>query len=273
MKLLWCSDIHLNFLPKKNRKQFYYKINRKKADAIVISGDIAESHNMVQLVTEMRETCKIPIYFVMGNHDYYGSSIALVRKAAAVTGECLSSMNHAHLSETTALTGVDGWGDCRNGDYENSRLQMSDWHYIDDLREARILNHTQELVKGKPFIDHLKVKLQELADADAFALTEKVRNIIADGYTKVIIVTHVPAFEDACLYAGTKSTPSGLPFFSSRILGEAMLPLVDKHSEVDFLWLSGHTHARACLKPRDNLTVKVAEASYYFPKIEEIIEL
>jgi len=258
MDLIWVSDIHLNFINKEARKDFYKML---EGNVIVISGDIGESHNVVSLIKEMGSETKLPVYFVLGNHDYYGSSLKEVKKSVRKFGY-LSQFNYIPLSEDTTLLGVDGWGDCRNGDYENSRLTMSDWLYIDDLRKG--YGQSQE---------KLKETIQTLSDKDARSLKRKVNKAVKLGYKKVIIVTHVPPFEEACLLAGRKSTPSGLPFFSSKILGDSILPIANKNPEVDFLWLCGHTHSRVTYKPSDNMTVKVAKAEYYFPRVEEVIRV
>lgn len=265
MKLIWCSDIHLNFLNLGLRIDFYNKITEAKGNAVVISGDIAESHNVVPLLEEMQNVIKIPIYFVLGNHDFYGSSVKAVKRSVRPFGY-LGVLGLAPLTENTVVLGVDGWGDCRNGDFKNSRLTMSDWFYIDDLKDVY---HEYNLF-GR---DMLKRTLQKLADSDARKLKRKVLRAIAEGYTKLIIVTHVPPFEEVCIHAGKKSTPDGLPFFSSKILGTTILPIAQKYPEIDFLWLSGHTHSRATYSPCPNMICKVAKAEYYFPQIEEIIEV
>ncbi len=261
MNLIWMSDIHLNFLNASLREEFYLKLKKAAGDAIVISGDIAESHNVAPFIDDMRRAVGIPIYFVLGNHDFYGSNLAAVKQSVKSLGY-LGSKQCIALTSSMALIGVDGWGDCRNGNYENSRLTMSDWIYIEDLFKS--------YGKGSK---ELKRTLQKLADADARKLKRRVLKAIEGRYKKIIIVTHVPPFEEASLHAGRKSTPDGLPFFSSRCLGETVLPIAKKHSEVDFLWLSGHTHSRATYVPLPNLTVKVAKSEYYFPQIEEIFQV
>lgn len=261
MKLIWCSDIHLNFLNLGLRIDFYNKITEAKGNAVVISGDIAESHNAVPLLEEMQNAIKIPIYFVLGNHDFYGSSVKAVKRSVRPFGY-LGVLGLAPLTENIVVLGVDGWGDCRNGDFEDSRLTMSDWYHISDLHTAYRLSK-----------DDLKKALQKLADSDARKLKRKVLRAIAEGYTKIIIVTHVPPFEEVCTHAGKKSTSDGLPFFSSKILGSTILPIAQKHPEIDFLWLSGHTHSKAEYSPCPNMICKVAKAEYYFPQIEEIIEI
>jgi predicted phosphohydrolase len=263
MKLIWMSDIHLNFLNEELRLEFYMRVKegRVEEDAIVVSGDIAESHNVVKFLGEMKEVVGIPIYFVLGNHDFYGSSVKKVREEVKKLDGWLGQAP-IELSKDTILLGVDGWGDCRNGDYENSRLTMSDWIYIDDLRKGY----------GKGMAN-LKKALQKLADADARKLKRNVLKAIEKGFKNIIIVTHVPPFEDVCLNAGRKSTPDGLPFFSSQCLGTAILPIAKKFPDIDFLWLSGHTHSRAVCNPCENMVVKVAKAVYFYPQIEEIIQI
>jgi predicted phosphohydrolase len=259
MKLAWSSDIHLNFLGADGKKEFYQRL--EGADAVLITGDIAEAPSLERILGDM----PIPVYFVAGNHDYYMGGIKECRKK-------MKKFDCAHylpknwgvkLNDHTALVGQDGWGDGRNGDYENSRLTMSDWLYIKELKKAYL--------KGS---DELLTALQEVADGDAERLAKSVLKALSYKRMKrVIIATHVPPFEEVCLNAGQKSTPGGLCFFSSQILGKTLLPIIESYPKVDFLWLCGHTHSRVRIQKRSNLTVKVAEADYYLPKVEDILEI
>jgi len=43
MHLAWATDIHLNFLSRRGRQRFLESINGQ-ADALVVTGDIAESN-------------------------------------------------------------------------------------------------------------------------------------------------------------------------------------------------------------------------------------
>ncbi len=265
MKLVWASDIHLNFIngtgiDRNARELFYADILNRNPDCVVISGDIAESHNVVELLQEVELSVGAPLYFVLGNHDFYRSSVKAVKESVKHMGY-IPNMGVIPLSASTALVGVDAWGDCRNGDYENNTMTMSDWLYIEELNAAYL--------KGPA---KLKKALQKLADADAQLLAKRVTKAVAGGFKRIIIVTHVPPFENACLNSGRKSTPSGLCFFSSRILGETIEPIAREHSEVDFLWLCGHTHSRVTLHVRENLEVRVAGAEYYYPQVNGVIE-
>jgi predicted phosphohydrolase len=270
-KLIWCSDIHLNFLSKnpEHRNEFYISLRDSEGDNILITGDIAESHNIEMYLEELALSTGKRIYFVAGNHDFYGSSLKEVRAK-------LKKNIHAHylpkswgvkLNRHTVLIGQDSWGDCRNGDYENSQrgfggFVMSDWLYISELNKAYLGGS-----------DKLRIALQLIADKDAQRLCKSVLKALQDkNVTKIIIATHVPPIVEACLHAGRKSTPSGLCFFSSQILGASMLPIIENNPNIDFLWLSGHTHSKVKVQKRDNLVVQVAHSEYYHPQIADIIE-
>lgn len=262
MKLIWLSDIHLNFLNERLRKEFYETL---KGDAVVISGDIGESQNVVSLIREMEFHTNKPVYFVLGNHDYYGSGVKNVRKKIQKNLYGWLGKNEGHpLSKDVFLTGIDGWGDCRLGDYANSSLIMSDWLYISDLRKAYGMGY---------YKDPLRLTLQRLADNDADQLKKNVEQAIKWHYRKIIIVTHVPPFEQASLHLGKPGGPDGLPFYASKCLGDAILPIAQEHPDVEFIWLSGHTHSRAEYKPCANMVCKVAKAEYYRPSIEEVLTI
>ena len=83
MKLTWLTDIHLNFLNEERRIQFYQNI-KDHGEAIVISGDIAEAGSLTAILEEMAHHINKPIYFVLGNHDYYSGQISDVRNAMAL---------------------------------------------------------------------------------------------------------------------------------------------------------------------------------------------
>lgn len=261
MKIVWTSDIHLNFLSEiEERNKFYSDILQRNPDCVVISGDIGEAPDVIQYVTEIETYISKPVYFVLGNHDFYESSIKATRQSVKHLGY-LGSKQLIKLSEDTALIGVDGWGDCRNGDYENSRLTMSDWLYIKELKKA-YLSGSQALKK----------ELQRIADGDAAKLSRRVQKAVKNGFKRIIIVTHVPPYEEACLNSGRKSTPSGLPFFSSRILGDKIEPIAKQNPNIDFLWLCGHTHSKVDLNVLANLRILVAESAYYYPTVAGEIE-
>ena len=264
LNIIWASDIHLNFIPLVSRKKFYTELNTAEGDLVLFTGDIAEGDVLEKYLLEFKEYISKPVYFVLGNHDFYGSSVKEVHKKVKQYNWLGKK---SFISNGVALVGVDGWADGRLGNYENCPLVMNDWIYIEELRkgyekEDRIGFARRETGK------HLLKAMQKLSDKDAELLKRRVVTAINRGVHKVVIATHVPPFESCCFNEGRVSY-DGLPFYSSKILGDTILPIVESNVDVDFIWLCGHTHSGCTVHIRSNLTVKVADARYGFHAIIE----
>lgn len=268
MKLAWLTDIHLNFLDNDARRKFYDEVLLTPFDALLISGDIAEAHCLTDLLYEMVAHIKKPIYFILGNHDYYQGTINDVR-------ETLTALSKAHdqlfwlpatgiqsLPNNTILLGQDGWADGRLGDYQNSRISLNGSRMIADLFQEKILGKFQ-----------LLEKMRQLADVDAIALQNDLAQAIEQCPKKIIVLTHVPPFKEACLHNGKISDEGWLPYFSSKVMGDVLVQFANDNPSLDFLVLCGHTHSNAHYQPLANLTVKTGKAEYYRPVIQEIIKL
>ncbi len=74
MKIAFCSDIHLNFLSSSVCVAFAMKLNESDADAIIITGDIAEAPSLPIVMEELQKNINKPIYYIHGNHDFYRGS-------------------------------------------------------------------------------------------------------------------------------------------------------------------------------------------------------
>lgn len=79
MNLAWLTDVHLNFLDANERKKFYQEIINTSSDGVLLSGDIAEAPSIKNILQELSNFIKKPIYFILGNHDYYRGQINEVR--------------------------------------------------------------------------------------------------------------------------------------------------------------------------------------------------
>lgn len=268
MNLCWLTDIHLNFLSEKERFVFYEQINKKDCAGILIAGDIADAPSLNLILKEMVQALQKPIYFVLGNHDYYHSEINEV-KTEIETLCSNNSMLHwlpkekfVLLNKDTILLGQDGWADGRYGDYQNSSIVLNDSRLIYDLFSQSIL--------GK---NKLLDKMQELADIDAQALQDDLSNSITEETKKIILLTHVSPFEGSCWHEGEISAPDWMPFFTSKAIGDVISQAAQDHPTIDFLVLCGHTHSSGIYKPLPNLLVKSGKAEYYKPEIQGIIEI
>ena len=114
------------------------EITDARAD-VLITGDIAEADSLLDWLSALESELACPIYFVLGNHDYYGGSMRSVR--AAVESRCrdsrylrwLDQSGVVRLSAAASLVGAGGWADARYGDYERSGVRLNDLNYIHDL--------------------------------------------------------------------------------------------------------------------------------------------
>lgn len=266
MNLAWLTDIHLNFIEENARQAFYQKIIDTKCDGVLISGDIAEAPCLTDILIEMADQVKKPIYFVLGNHDYYRGNVNEVREIVTTLTKkhdqlfWLPASGVQQLNNNTILLGQDGWTDGRLGDYQNSRVSINDSRMIADLFQEKILGKFQ-----------LLKKMQQLADEDAMRLQDDLIQVISQHPKKVIVLTHVPPFKEASLYEGKISGDEWLPYFSSKIMGDVLMKVAQENSTVEFLVLCGHTHGEAKYQPIDNLIVKVGGAEYYHPEIQCLI--
>jgi predicted MPP superfamily phosphohydrolase len=79
MRLAWLTDVHLNFVPFSAVTRLIEEILAESPDAVLIGGDIGEANDVCLYLKQLAEQLRLPIYFVLGNHDYYRGSVAGVR--------------------------------------------------------------------------------------------------------------------------------------------------------------------------------------------------
>ena len=265
-KIVWLTDIHLNFLEAAARVQFYKRVAETDANKILITGDIAEAKDICEILDEFSQHVNTPIYFVLGNHDYYFGSVANVREEVRALCEQNSKLiwlgkpEIVALSDDTVLLGHDGWADARYGDFDHSSVSLNDSRLIAELYQAFLLNKSA-----------LKSEMQKLADADAEILQQTLARVIISNTKKVVIATHVPPVPECSWHKDHPSDENWLPYFASKAIGDVIIDFAQKNKDIHFLVLCGHTHTAASVKFLDNLEIKAGCAQYYKPEIQEVI--
>lgn len=267
MKLLWLTDIHVNFLNAHKRESFYSSLRlSKRPDVVVISGDIAESDSWMPVVYDIHRYTQIPVYFVLGNHDYYGSSISKERnRARRLSHPDVKYLpaNPSRFSNGVVIVGADGWGDTRSGDFGSGRVRLNDENYIEELRNAS--KHGREAL-GKA--------MREIARRDTLKLSKQIVEALKRPAAKtIVVVTHVPPWAEASRYQGKISGENFRPFFVNQQLGQVLKLFALTNPKVRFIVLAGHTHGEYYKKMAENLEVYVGGAEYFYPKIANIIEV
>lgn len=275
MKAAWLTDIHLNFPSRNAREDFYKQIVETGCDVIFITGDIADAISTPDILAAMREATGKNIYFVCGNHDYYHGDVNEMRDIYSnLPSKHIVYLTRGHanyLTSNTCLVGVDGWADGVYGDYKNSHVVLNDSRLIADLWYARTMQGIYEQAKNRA--DALLSKMVDLATNDAKHLLKQL--IIAKRVRpkNIIVLTHVPPFEECCLWQGKRTGKDFLPFYASYVTGHVLRTFAKKYPEINFLVLCGHTHCKAEYQAEPNLLVKTGGAEYNGPEIQELIDI
>lgn len=263
MKIIWCSDIHLNFLQDEGVKAFLDQMADENPDCILIGGDVGEAHNIAGYLQLIAQQLNVPVYFVLGNHDFYRSGISKVRKEVEALCEktenltYLSSKNAVALFDNIGLVGHDGWGDARYGSWETTSVRLNDFVFIEELQLLR----RQERIEV----------LRALGDEAA----EHIRNVLPqalENFQHVIILTHVPPWPEACWHGGAVTSDKYLPFFACKAVGEAIFQIAGAYPHRNIICLCGHTHFPAEAQILPNLRVIAASSDYHNPQIELLPE-
>jgi 3',5'-cyclic AMP phosphodiesterase CpdA len=264
MRLLWLTDIHLNFVPPPQVLSFLDQVVAAGPDAVALTGDVAEAHDLSLHLRRMAERINRPIYFVLGNHDFYFGSIRGVRQeverlcTAHPLLRWLPRAGVVELTPTTALVGHDGWADARLGDYERSYVVMNDYRLVEEL-----------VVAGKQ--DRWPL-LKQLGD-EAAAHLQSVLPDALQRYPQVFVLTHVPPFREACWYQGQISDDHWLPHFTCQAMGQVLLECAARRPDRQITVLCGHTHSGGETRPLANLLVLTGGAMYASPEIQRVFSL
>ncbi len=244
MRATWLTDIHLNFLRPHALGQFYARVKAEGPDALLVTGDIAESDSVVRFIGELVAECDAQVYFVLGNHDYYRSNIRVVREEvqrASPRATWLPAVEAMKISDDVVMIGVDGWGDARCGDV-TSKVQLSDWNLIEDFRRYK----TDQPGRVE--------MLQRLGNNEARSLKERLAR--TPETAELLVLTHVPPFPEACIYDGVPSDPAYLPWFTCIATGDVLREYATAHPDTRVTVLCGHSHGVGTFSPLPNLEVR-----------------
>jgi 3',5'-cyclic AMP phosphodiesterase CpdA len=261
-RIAWATDIHLNFVGQEQIVEFCRSIKKEEPDALLITGDIGEAHDVHRHLQLIGELVSVPVYFVLGNHDYYGSSIAEIRERVTSMSRSISALTYLSvagivaLSENTCFIGHDGWADGRFGDYAHSQVMLNDYRMIQELRDLS----RRELLK----------RLHALGDEAADHFRSVLPQALTD-FHHVIVATHVPPFREACWHEGNISNDEYLPHFACKAVGKVLAAAIRKRPDRRMTVLCGHTHSSGEAQILGNLTVKTGGATYGRPALNEII--
>lgn len=262
-RVIWLTDVHLNFVTAPALARFRESIENCRPDAVLIGGDVAEAPTFAQFLLDFATDSTWPTYFVLGNHDFYYGSIRATRSRARVLHDenprliWLNTAGVVPLTSQVALIGHDGWADARFGDYERSLVMMNDYRLIDELAAVKKAERWPMLRSlGDEVAAHLRATLPDALRT----------------YPQVVFLTHIPPFREACWYQGQISNDEWLPHFTCQAAGLAILEIMREHPASRLTVLCGHTHSPGECHPLPNVHVLTGRAEYGAPEIQRVFE-
>ena len=261
VRAAWITDPHLDFVEPPLVTRLIDEVHQLDPDVVLIGGDIAEGSLLESMLDQLDWELRKPIFFVLGNHDYYRKSIVTVRREiqqkcqGSDTLTFLTVSEPVKLNQQTVLIGHDGWADARAGDYANSEVLLNDYWLIQEL-------------SGYESEERGKI-LRRLGD-EAAEFTRLHLSKVVDEYRHVIFLTHVPPFAEACWHDGRASNEQWAPHFTCVAVGEVLLEIMDQHPQTRLTVLCGHTHSAGETRPRKNIEVITGAARYGDPRVTEL---
>ncbi len=266
-KLIWATDWHLDHAGPAARERLLAAIRAElpgMPGMLVISGDISTGRQLPEDLQWLVAELDCPVAFVLGNHDFYGSSFTRVDAAVALTCADHPRLQHLDgdevlpLTPTTALIGHRGWADGRAGAGAQSQVELNDYRLIAELTGCSRAERFR--------------RLAALGDASANSLRVAL-DLAVPRYRRVFVLTHVPPFPEATWHEGQVSDAEYLPHFCNTAAGKVLRAVAKKHPRHEFIALCGHTHSPGVARIFPNLTVHTGGAAYGEPCIQRCFPL
>ncbi len=225
MKLAWATDVHFDHLDEEDVLEFCRRVAESSADALLLGGDISNAKDLADHLATLGEHVPMPVYFVLGNHDYYGGSVAAVQDQV--------------------------------GDFDEAPV-LTDYIAIAELVKTA---GRRNVLTGMKNRTRLRRRLHELGNDAAESLRPALLEAAALG-GHVIVLTHVPPFPEAAWHEGEPSTIRWQRGFTCKAVGDLLREAASDHPSCRFTVLCGHTHGsgRAAILP--NLDAVTAGADY-----------
>ena len=265
LRAVWLTDIHLEFLNREQIQAFVQQVAAEQPNVVLLTGDIGTARNARNLLIFMAQQLKVPICFVLGNHDYYHGDLDIVRDTMRkLTQESLGpvwmpEIGIVQLTNEVGLVGHGAWADGRYGDYHTSDIMLNDYVLIGHL--SRI--SPSERLK----------RLNQLGDEAAVYLRNLLQKAVQQ-YRQIYVLTHAPPFLDVYRHKGRLTKPDNpyLPHFACKVVGDMLLDVAEQHPDNEFTVLCGHTHGEAYARITDNLVAYCGGAEYNHPVVQRVFE-
>lgn len=247
--VLFLTDLHLDRATRDQTDDLLRRIDITRSDSVIVTGDISNAHSLPQHLGMLAAACAPrPLYFLTGNHDFYGGSFREVENDLNMLCRSTSNLHHLNgsrvipLANGIGLIGHRGWPDVRAGDGMATSIENRDRWSIKDFSP---LDHHQVLHR-----------MQSMGRESA-ARIRSIYPLALTLYSHVIVATHVPPFDNAVLHKHHPADNQHLPHFCNLSVGVMLISILRAFPHRRVSVLSGHTHAPCIRRIKDNLTIRV----------------
>jgi predicted phosphohydrolase len=270
--LAWCTDVHLDCTgdTEFGTVELCAAIRVRKSDGVVLTGDISTGVQLERHLGIMQRELDVPIWFVCGNHDFWYASVPALRSRLATLASgpsrlrYLSALQYVPITRSTAIVGHDGWYDGMNGDTTKSEFIMNDWRLIEEFKPC-----FAALCEGRGTAQLLE-QARRLARSGVAHVVAGAR-AAAVNYKNVIVATHFLPFVQAAQHNGKQQDAGVLPWYTSKMMGDALIQLAQEMPTTTFTVLCGHTHSAWSGRILSNLRVHVGAAVYGSPAVQPVV--
>jgi len=275
--ITWATDIHLDFITSDNNF-FITSCNLDMfcslfdgSDAVILSGDISTAPQLRNHLSALETRLKRPIYFVLGNHDFWGSNIAETRASATSLSNSskylryLSTVPYIELTKGVVAVGHDGWYDGLYSEPRFSNFFMNDWSHIGDY-----MGVNQNLdVDYETILTLARSQANLAANHVAAGIKSALEQM---NPRKIVVVTHVPPFTQP-LDLSHETKQNLYPWYSSKIMGDMLLTVASNNPRVDFEVFCGHCHIKYGGQIIPNLKLHSGGVEYSVPRPQFTFEV
>ncbi len=247
------------------KSDFLEKLRGVRCDALLITGDISNAKQLVGHLNDISAACgERPVFFTLGNHDYFFGSMCEVEKSVVELCDRTPNLiplgqgEVIQLSPDTALVGHRGWYDGRAGDGERTEVVSPDQRWINDFKH---------LNKRRFF-----KRMRELGEESANYF-RKVLPSALGRYRNVLVATHVPPCYQALKYNGEHCRWERQPFYANCSAGEVLIGLSRVYPRSKVTVYAGHSHSAIRVGISSRLDVQVAGARTGRPELQEVVSI
>lgn len=262
MKLGIATDIHLDVLSRHDRPDYLHQREvgvrlARGHDALIVTGDISTGNRFESHFRAFCDGAQIPVYFVLGNHDFWDAPESVVRSTAAKFEGCLDRGVVVELTPEVALVGRSGWYDTLSGNPFSSGIHPQDWDRTERLKDCWR-------------VPHLLFKACQRWSEEEAEKASHVLELAAQGHQEVLFATHFPCFREACFGPDGRlddGSSGWWPWSINTTMGHAIRDVAKKYPDTLFTVLTGHTHGSGTAEITTNIVCYAGRAKYGYPDL------